>query len=303
MSCGHDPAIIGNAPVKKAKKVRNSGDQAIGLGRFILGCVFSAGGVFFATGLWYIVALMGFEWGVIAWLVGLLSGLGMKYGYGQQNMLGAIAATAMAAIGILSVKGLIYASFFFVSAVLDVVDGPALEVSRRAGLRCDYPDDLKGYSPYSEKRDMECTEETFKYFDMEEEELAEARVEIDQWYETDRWADPEYAKTRLIYLYAGDFPIFGDESDWQKSYDAALKRTEALPEDQWEATAKKIEKEMEVETDLFEGDEELEKGVDELKGKYGKDSSFFSTMFGPLDALFILLALGTAIKVAGGYES
>ena len=318
LSCGSDPAIVGNTTVKKQKKARNAGKQAMGVGRFVLGCVFSAGGVLFASGLWYVVEMFGVKLGIIAWLVGLLAGLGMKYGYGQQNMRGAIAATVMAAIGILSAKGMIYMSLVFVSAVLDVVDSPALVVSHRASLRCGYEEDLKGYSPYSEKRTRDCDSEISKYFDMEEAELAEARQEIDQWYETDRWADTEYVKTRLIYLYAEEMPAYGDdvgfndknwewdeakaESDWQRRYNAARQKVEALPEGQWAATAKNMEKAGDWQAELFEGDDEFDEDIEELKDQFGEDSSFFSAMFGPIDLLFILLALGTAIKVAGGHE-
>jgi hypothetical protein len=311
LSCGYDPAIIGNEPVKKSVTASKVGKLAAGTGRFGIGCALSAGGALLAAGVWYGVAIgTGFEIGYIAWGVGLLAGLGMKIGYGQENMRGAMAAMVMAAIGILAAKGMIFKHFTSsFDQLIGGVNVPRIKVAARADLRCGYEDDLKGYSPTSENR-KDCDAESLKYLDMDEAELAEARQEIDQWFESDRWTDPDYAKTRLVYLYALDMPGYGDdidvddeewewdeekaERDWQRRHTAAVQKVDALPDDQWVAIAKEMEQRKE---------QEIDEAMEELQSAFGVGSkTFFSAMFGPIDALFILLALGTAIKLGGGQE-
>lgn len=309
LACGHDPLI---APAPKVGGVAGKVSKlAAGTGRFGIGCALSAAGALLAAGVWYGVAIKtGFEIGYIAWGVGLLAGLGMKIGYGQENMRGALAAVTMAAFGILAAKGMIYKDMTsFLSNLINVTQTPVTEVLVRENLRCGHEDDVLGLSPWANER-KPCDDAVDRYVDLSDDELAEERQEIDQWYYTDRWANPEYAKTRLAYLYVDDMPAYGDdvdmddeqwewdqrlaEQDWQRRYKTATGRVEAMPEDQWvqEAKAVEIRQAEELERDMAEFKEMLSVG----------SSSFFSSMFGPIDAIFILLALGTAIKLGGGQD-
>ena len=311
LTCGHDPSIIGSAPAGKQPKAGKVGQLAVGTGRFGIGCALSAGGALLAAGLWYVVAIKtGFEIGYIAWGVGVLAGLGMKFGYGQENMRGAMAAMVMAAFGIFAAKGMIYKNLTsFVTNIVESVNTEGGEVADRIEMRCDHAHDLDGDAPWADSREH-CSDEASPFYDMDEGELANVRGEIDQWYEVERWNDPEYVKTRLTYLYAQDMPGYGDDveedddewewddaeanRDWKRRHAAAVKKVEETPEGDRVATAKRIEQKQR---------EEFEEGVAKLKDMFGVGSqTFFKAMFGPIDLIFILLALGSAIKLGGGQE-
>ncbi|NOX58987.1 MAG: hypothetical protein GXP29_09045 [Planctomycetes bacterium] len=110
-ACGFDPATIPKAATG-AGAASKVGKLAAGTGRFGIGCALSAVGALIGAGIWYGVAVnTGVEWGYIAWGVGVFAGLGMKFGYGQENLRGALAAVTMAALGIVAVKGMISSEY------------------------------------------------------------------------------------------------------------------------------------------------------------------------------------------------
>lgn len=305
--CGHDPMIKTAGAAKASKAAGKVKALAAGTGRFGIGCALSAAGAFIGAGVWYGVAMgTGYEIGYIAWGVGVLAGLGMKLGYGNENLRGALAAVVFACVGIIAAKGMVY-NALFAEGVGEGLD--AIEVSERAYMRCGFVYDTRGLAPFASERDS-CSDTAERYFDMEEGELEAVRGDLDEWYETGRWNEQDYAKTRLIYLYAEEMPAYegeatGDEEewewddekakkDWENRYQSALARVQKMPEDQWVAEVKSMEAQQR------EKREASMKALLEVMapGELG----FFAVMFGPIDALFILLALSSAFKLGGGTD-
>ncbi len=317
LSCGFDPAIIGNEPVKKSKTASKVSKLAAGTGRFGIGCAMSAGGALIGAGVWYGVAIgTGFEIGYIALGVGFLAGLGMKLGYGQENMRGALVSVITAALGIFVAKVLIFNSFANpYKQLAELFSGGGWEVAAREMHRCDHEYDLQGLSPWDDARNA-CQTAGDEFYEMKEDELADARVDVDRWYDEERWDIPDYPSARLTYLYIQDMPSKVDddlvdtleweeaeklyEKDWFRKHKEASQRVAAMDSDKIVVEVKR--KEANDIAALDEDnitDEEKEEALAELNVG---SKTFFKAMFHPIDALFILLALGTAVKVGGGQE-
>ncbi len=317
LTCGHDPAIVGNEPVKKAKSASKVGSLAKGASRFGIGCALSAGGAMIGAGVWYGVLMStGWEHGLIAWGVGLLAGFGMRIGYGQENMRGAMVAMTMALLGILAAKGMVYSEAKeIIGQLRQMGDTSVSEVIWREQLHCESEHDAQGLSPWDENRPA-CGDVAMLVMSMSPDEVEAKRTELEHWYETERWEDEAYTKNHLACLYAQENPLVQntmtamdewEEGDslvapqWQPVFDKAMSRVEKLPADQWDDEARRIEDEF-VE-DFREQLRLLNQEIDDdISGPFGSSEFTFFSMFGPIDLLFILLALGTAIKLGGGQE-
>ncbi len=317
LSCGFDPAIVGNEPAKKSIATSKVGGLAKGASRFGIGCALSAGGALIGAGVWYFVLMStGWEHGLIAWGVGLLAGLGMKIGYGQENMRGAMVAMAMALMGILVAKGMVYNVAKEALGQLEKMWDPSTaEVIWRDQLQCESELDVQGLSPWDPGR-IRCENASQELMKKSKSEIESRRDDLDFWYETERWKDDVYAKNHLACLYAQENPLVYNailsEEDWEEGdsivrpkwepiFEKALARVEGMPSDQWPVEARTIE------DDRLEGlkDElaDLKSEIDDdISGPFGSRKFTFFSMFGPIDLIFILLALGTAIKLGGGQE-
>jgi hypothetical protein len=100
----------GLSPGKKKKKKKRSGEtpQAIA---FLYGCAASLGFALVGSVMWWVAFyLTGFEFGIIAWVLGGMAGGGMAIAYGHEDMLSGLAAAAMAFLGIWAANAMILAT-------------------------------------------------------------------------------------------------------------------------------------------------------------------------------------------------
>ena len=139
-------------------------------------------------------------------------------------------------------------------------------------------------------------------------EFESRRAELAAWANETRWNDTSYADMILAHNFARDRwqneDATGDAIDddewneqaelrlWNDAYAEAVARVEKMTPEERMSRARTAEQESEQEA--IQG----EKFMAEILGEVG----FFKTMFSPIDGIFILLALGTAMKIGGGQE-
>lgn len=124
VNCGYDfrskikrgrQKETGEAPAGGLKKNRRarSGEMSQWL-QLARGCLVSFIGAMMGAFVWYIVAMFTHsEWGLIAWGLGGLAGVGMAVGYGHEEALGGICAAAIALVAIVIAKAAIFISILF----------------------------------------------------------------------------------------------------------------------------------------------------------------------------------------------
>ena len=318
IACGHDVSSG-----KKRKAARDPGSSTAGKlakagGRFTLGCALSAGGALVGAATWYGIAVAAkLEIGYIAWGVGLLAGGGMLLGYGKPSIQAAFIAMVMAAGGILAAKGMIYNEFY--AMLPNLGDDERRETAFWAEARCDDEYNRQGLAPWADERE-DCAPDSIAVYKMSNEEAAAFRAEIEAWATTERWEDLENVRVYLTYDYAitawwgamGEAIDLqegreedeeshddgtGDEdtssAEWSELLQAAAARVDEVSEDSRLEEAKRINAE-----DMRDYHVEIKELYSSTEGSKG----FWAKMFSPMDALFVLLALGTAIKVGGGQE-
>jgi phage FluMu protein Com len=137
VNCGLDlrtgkPVEIGEAAAdasggkkknkKRRKRRRGNTPQAVMLLR---GCAVSFAFAFVGTLLWWLVAIFtGYEFGIIAWIVGGLAGAGMSFGYGVEDLMAGIAAAFIAFLAIIVGKIMIFVAIvlMLIATIADGVD-------------------------------------------------------------------------------------------------------------------------------------------------------------------------------------
>jgi hypothetical protein len=146
---------------------------------------------------------------------------------------------------------------------------------------------------------------------MTDAELDAAIADIERWDDGAKWEDPAYVRDRLIALYADEAADehFGDtDSDtdefeepgpelWKAFHEAAAARADAVPEGERLARVRQLEESHDAKWAEAQADAQWQE-TSEMSSQLA--GAFFTTMFGPIDLLFILLALGSAYRIAGG---
>lgn len=96
-------------------------------GRLMTGVMLSAAGALVGAAIWFGITIASdYELGIIAWLVGLLSGYGMLWGYGQTSSKGGVVAAINAVVGILFAKFAIVAYVIYAISTASS-DRPAIQ--------------------------------------------------------------------------------------------------------------------------------------------------------------------------------
>jgi hypothetical protein len=307
IACGWESGKGQASPARAAASASSAKNLAVGGGKFALGCALSGGGALLAAGIWYAVAVFAnFEIGYIAWAVGLFAGFGMLWGYGKQDFAAAVVATGMALAGILAAKKMIH--YHYVGN-LPVVANDAEAVAIHWGERqCSEPFQRRGCP--IDRTNVWQSVVTFgrRSSGMGSGEFESRRAELAAWANETRWNDTSYADMILAHNFARDRwqneDATGDAIDddewneqaelrlWNDAYAEAVARVEKMTPEERMSRARTAEQESEQEA--IQG----EKFMAEILGEVG----FFKTMFSPIDGIFILLALGTAMKIGGGQE-
>lgn len=281
--CGHDGKA---APASAAKAAQRGTVKklATGGGKFALGCALSAGGALLGAGIWYGIAMAAnVEIGYVAWAVGLFAGFGMLWGYGKQDFMAALVATVMALGGILAAKWMIY------DKVISNYSTNRTVTALLADRKCQEPFDRQGLPDWAAERTV-CETAGEDVFEMDDREYKRHEEEIRRWADETRWQDPEYSKATLAIVYAADSVEDDDDAAWKKAHADALAKVEAMSHEDRVAEAKSREAALQQLMSMV-----VEAGLNQEVG-------FFKAMFGPIDAIFVLLALGTAMKVGGGQD-
>lgn len=116
--------VGGDPDAAESKKKRKGGEGRSFTGTFLLGCVLSAVGAMIGGAVWVGVAIAsGYEIGYIAWGLGLLAGLGMKFGLREESPLGGVTAAGISLFGIAVVKAALVI-FLVGSYVVENMEGP-----------------------------------------------------------------------------------------------------------------------------------------------------------------------------------
>ena len=111
VACGYDKRS-GDVLETESEKEIEKGEERTAADFLKRGGAFSFLGAMLAAGIWLglaVVAGIGVEVGYPALLVGLLAGMGMKFGYGETpSFLAGVVAAGMSLAGIFASKGLIF---------------------------------------------------------------------------------------------------------------------------------------------------------------------------------------------------
>jgi len=141
VSCGYD--LASGKQLKTERVLDSGGPYASPLsgskgtgwslprlgGSFLTGCILSAVGAAIGAAVWYGVAVATeYEIGWIAWGLGVLAGIGMVWGSGEENDLTGIMAAVIACLGILLAKYLMFRHF--VEPLPEVRQLVAMQVSK-----------------------------------------------------------------------------------------------------------------------------------------------------------------------------
>ena len=224
---------------KKAKrKKRGKSSFAFTLLR---GTAFSLIGAIVGALVWAGIAVATqYEFGLIAWGVGGLAGIGMALGHDDDDgLLAGVIAAACAIAGVIAAK--LFIVLFLIMPMINVISEAAEQVADRD------PAELR-----------EIEKETLASF-LTEEAMEQNGVRYDE-------NRPETY-----------------ERAWNAENEKALAEVEDLSEE-----------DVKAQIEVFEA----KFAAGEAAG--GLMALFFSTMFSPIDGLFILLAVGTAFKLGSG---
>lgn len=169
----------------------------------------------------------------------------------------------------------------------------------------------EGLSYSNEKREEIYNQLEKDYALLSSEELDTEIRELDEWVKSGKASDYSYLRNELIYMHINlmvaqrrsqhDSDSEGywmpSEQEWEEFYSIAEDKVDSLPDNDLAAQIKLAEQEQErfwqTRRDAMESEEAIEI-AGELAG------AFMETMFSPFDALFIILAVGSAFKIAIG---
>jgi hypothetical protein len=113
VSCGYDVQTGRTHKVARTQPMA-AARAAKAAGTFLLGTLFSAVGALIGAIVWCAVAIITeFEIGWIAWGLGILAGVGMRFGYRKENVRAGLVAAGIALAGIVAAKGMIVAYFLW----------------------------------------------------------------------------------------------------------------------------------------------------------------------------------------------
>lgn len=115
-ACGYDtrtgrvteptPSTFAEQPAQSQSRRRTRQPMQ---GSFALGIALSAAGAILGAVVWFVVAkATDREFGVIAWGIGIVTGLGMVFGYRTQDVRAGLVSAAMTFLSIMAAKWLIY---------------------------------------------------------------------------------------------------------------------------------------------------------------------------------------------------
>ena len=193
---------------------------------------------------------------------------------------------------------------------------------RLADHRAELRADGMGMSPYSSKREELRDEEMEAVRQLSAEDLDGAIAELEHWEEKGRWSSPQYVTNFLVYERAREemlaayedtgedeeeFDEEKDAAEWKKHYDKAMSEVTELSLQDQLSKAKAMEEERQREHDRFLAELEerfaTQDDEDSFDDEEGIVSLFFSSMFGPFDAICIMLAMYSAFKLGLGEAS
>lgn len=145
------------------------------------------------------------------------------------------------------------------------------------------------------------------------EELDQAIHKLDEWEKSGKLVDYDYLRNSLIYVHIDimifkkrsqhDFAVedvnLPDSEEWEAMYSDAFGLVVDTPDNTLASQLEQMNLEQEKLQDLYM-DKLIQEESQEMAGVAAL--LFFTTMFSPFDALFILFAIGTAYKIATGAE-
>jgi len=168
-----------------------------------------------------------------------------------------------------------------------------------------------GLARSSDQRAELLKEEEQRHATLDDAALDLAIAELDAWQDGKLWSDNDYVRDHLIYMYtdraiedrAVELPEDSEDdwtptpTEWKELYDEAVVVVDAIPVeervDHMHAMQAAEEKKYEEQW-AAQSREEFKEAAGETVG------FFFSSMFSPMDLLFLLLAIGSAFKLASG---
>jgi hypothetical protein len=167
--------------------------------------------------------------------------------------------------------------------------------------------------PYGDpKREMLFKAATVRCKMLKPEELQTRIAELDAWEAGGSETDARYMRNQLVYRYIDDAEAESDadfdesdgddsagDAEWKKRYDEAVAKVDAIPPDQYALKMKELDAAEERRWKQLEEAQENEDEAETTDFDFGEFFwAFFNAMFGPLDALFLLLAIGSAFRIA-----
>lgn len=191
---------------------------------------------------------------------------------------------------------------------------------RLASHRAERRAEQIGLDYYDEKRGTFLKEEYSKTERLDETSLNRAITELDAWENGKKWEDRGFVRDYLIYGFIAesaresqegqdDLDMFSDEyepyfepDEWKNVYENAVAQVEDIPSAQRREAAQSLqdERELHEQQQLAERQvEQLSEAVVGTSDSVGSAaSSLFAGLCGPIDLIFILLAVGTAFRIA-----
>ncbi len=291
------------------------GSAARSAGAVLLGIFLSFVGAMVGAGLWCILAVtISPNLRIVALLVGTLAGAGMYYGLRSQSIIASLVASAMAAVGIVVAKIVI----FFVLVVSafsqssqsseNPFEAPPEKKDRLvlAYHHARVQASRQGLSYDDEKRDALLEQQKHKYQSMSDSQVNKAVEDMQEWREGGKWKDSAYVRDCLIYSYvdealekeAANEDVDEDEPEltpekWKQLYGTASARVDSMSADRQLAEAKKVD---------TTGVEEMDEAIADLEGA----AEFAEETVGKAavqvvairDFLYFVLALAGAFRVA-----
>ncbi len=228
-------------------------------GRFALGCVLASIAAAFAAGVWVVVGIASkTEFGVLAWALGAVVGLGMAMGYRKASSAAGIIAAGMSLLAILVAK-----AFIFGFVVYALLSGDTKDTELR-----------RAFVAY--------------HMAVETLESRGVRRGSSEWQS--QWKEAYTASVSEVKELDAD----AIEERWQYYRDQdALAAAEA--EDLADAAG--APDDAPAQAGVMGDGPPDDPNAAEDAGLGGLLGAFFSTMFGPVDVIFLLLSLASAYRV------
>jgi len=169
----------------------------------------------------------------------------------------------------------------------------------------------EGLSYVDPKRDQYLEEETERFEAFDSDALDDAATSLTAWEENDKWADDAYVRDNLIYTFVDHAIDEQREAEhshdeeywmptpeaWTEFYAAAAETVDAIPPNKRvQRTHDEVARMERVQEERYAMDDRraaAEMAADTM-------AAFFSSMFSPLDGLFLLLAVSAAWRIAQG---